>query len=291
MAPPHLRGFASSLIKIAFSAMTPVPYLPPEVAGRCWRRAQRRIRDTTPRSHVELVALFAISGRMVYLIDGQVLTLGPGALLWAHTDQSHVLLSESADFDMWVLVMAPWVLTPERLFPPRLAASTQAAAEARLLDEAAASELRAVAAGLSQTDDSALLEAGLRWWAARAWTAWRGAETTSGRRIHAAVRRAADLLRADPEMPLGVLAARAGLSLSRLGRLFRAETGVGLGAFRTERRLERVDAIMASSTAPSLLTAALDGGFGSYSQFYRVFASARGAKPRDYYSLGRARRT
>ena len=220
-----------------------------------------------------------VKGRMRYFIDDRILTLGPGALLWAHTDHSHFLLSESSDFDMWVLVIAPWVLSPARIFPPRLAADLNRPPEARLLDDDAVAELAAVAATLRRHDDPALIGAGLKWWTARAWIAWQDAETAAGLRVHPAVRRAADILRDDPEVPLSEIAKHAGLSLSRLRRVFRSETGLGLAEFRTERRLERVDARMARSTAPPLLTAALDAGFGSYSQFYRAFTAARGRIP------------
>jgi AraC-like DNA-binding protein len=255
-------------------------YLAAREPGRCWLRSERRIRDTAPRSHRELVAFLVVSGRMRYLIDDRVLSLGAGALLWAHTDQSHVLLEESDDFDMWVLVAAPWVLRPARLFPPRLAAGSTA--EARMLDDAAAAELGAVGAQLRRAADPVRVAIGLRWWVAQAWEAWQHAATTPRRRVHPAVRRAAEILRADADATLAQVARRAGLSLSHLARVFRADTGVGLAAFRTARRLERVDAAMAQTRAP-LLGAALDAGFGSYAQFYRAFIAARGVNPRRYY--------
>jgi AraC-like DNA-binding protein len=208
----------------------------------------------------------------------------------AHTNQQHVLLSETPDFDMWVLVVAAHVLQPARLFPPRLAARSDRPPEARILDDHAATELRAVAAGRA-TDDPVLLRTGLRWWTARAWFTWQNAATTSSRTIHPAVARAAELLRSDPETPLVTLARRAGLSLSRLSRVFLTDIGFGLAEFRTERRLERVDAIMAASNPPPLLTAALDCGFGSYSQFYRAFTSTRGVTPREYYAVQPATRS
>ena len=38
-----------------------------------------------------------------------------------------------------------------------------------------------------------------------------------------------------------------------------------------------------------MLEAALDAGFGSYSQFHRVFTRVAGARPRDYFTSGRHR--
>jgi AraC-like DNA-binding protein len=262
---------------------TAKPYLPPGVPGRCWLRSERRIRDSAPRSHVELVALLATKGRMRYLIDDRILTLGPGALLWAHTDQAHVLLAETRDFDMWVLVAAPWVLRPARLFPPRRAREA-GPAEARVLDTAAVAELEQIAAGLRGATDSSFAAIGLKWWVARAWRAWQEAPGGAARRrVHPAVVRAAEILRGDPALGLAQVASRAGLSLSQLGRLFGAELGLGLAKFRTARRLDRVDAIVAGSPRTKLLAAALDAGFGSYAQFYRAFAAARGMSPRHYY--------
>lgn len=222
---------------------------------------------------------------MRYLIDDRILTLRAGMLLWAHTDQSHFLLSESPDFDMWVLVSAPSVLRPGTLYPPPLAAEMGHSPDARRIDDGAAAELGLVAATLRRSGDPALIAAGLRWWMARAWIAWQEAPAKAGLKIHPAVRRAADILRADPEVPLALIAKQAGLSLSRLGRVFRSDTGRSLAQFRTERRLERVDALMTRSIAPPLLAAALDAGFGSYSQFYRVFMAVRGTGPREYYAI------
>jgi AraC-like DNA-binding protein len=261
-------------------------YLPDGVPGRCWLRSDRRFFESAPRRHRELVALFAITGRMRYLIADRILTLGPGALLWAHTDHPHFLLSETRDFDMWVLVVAPWVLKPARLFPPRLGAATGLGPEARLLGDDAAAELGAVAATLRGTSDPALVAAGLRWWMARAWSAWQAADLAAGQRVHPAVQRASHIMRADPEVSLLEVARRAGISLSRLRRVFRANVGLGLSQFRTARRLEQVDAALARSPAPSLLVAALDSGFGSYTQFYRACRAVRGMGPREYYGGG-----
>ena len=258
-------------------------FLPPPVPGMCWLRSDRRRFDTAPRRHAELVALLAVSGRMRYLIDERIVTLGPGALLWAHSDQSHLLLSESADFDMWVLVIAQSVLRPRRLYPPRLAVELGTAPGARIVPEAAARELAAIAAPLRKTEDAALLTSGLRWWAARAWTAWREAETMAADTVHPAVRRAAEIIRSSPDMPLASVASQAGLSPSRLGRVFKAETGNSLSQYRTERRLALVDRFMSGSGRAGLTAAALDAGFGGYTQFYRAFVAARGTSPRRYY--------
>lgn len=260
-------------------------YLPSGSPGRCWLRSDRRIHDSSPRRHLELVALLAIRGRMRYFVDGNVLTLGPGSLLWAHTDQSHFLLSESAGFDMWVLVFAPSALNPAQLFPPRLAATHGYSPGVRQLDHDALGELSSVARTLRRTADPELVHVGLRWWVARAWSLWSDASPSGTRQLHPAVRRAVEVLRLQTETPLAQVAKQAGTSLSSLRRQFRAELGMSMIAFRTEQRLDRADALLSQARAPPLLTAALAAGFGSYSQFYRAFVAARGITPRRYYAL------
>ena len=220
---------------------------------------------------------------MRYLIDRRIVTLAPGMLFFAHSDQSHLLLSESTDFNMWVLLIAQSVLRPRRLFPPRLAAELGTEPGARIIPPETADELAAIAAPLRLSDDPALLTAGVRWWAARAWSAWRESETTAGTTVHPAVRRAAEIIRATPDQSLAAVARQAGLSPSRLGRVFKGEAGRSLTQYRTECRLALVDRAMAGPRRSGLTMAALDAGFGSYAQFYRAFVAARGVGPRHYY--------
>lgn len=258
-------------------------YLPPGVPGKCWRRSDRRVPAQAARRIDELIGFQVISGRMRYLIDDRVLSLGPGSLLWAHADQTHMLLSESADFDMWVVVVAPALLTPPDMFPPVLSSGLEQPGGARLLPADEAAALGAIARDLRRAEDLTFRAIGLRWWAARAWLAWRSAERMAGNPIHPAVQRAAELLRRDPDRSIAALAAQAGLSRSHLSRLFTRATGQSLAAFRTQMKLERVDTAMAATDAPPLLTAALDAGFGSYAQFFRAFRAVRKTGPRAYY--------
>ena len=100
--------------------------------------------------------------------------------------------------------------------------------------------------------------------------------------VHPAVERAARLLRAAPEMSVSDLAREAGLSQTRLARVFRAEIGMKLTEYRTDQKLELVDSLMRTRKV-TLTAAALEAGFGSYSQFYRAFQARRGRAPGGYY--------
>ena len=259
----------------------PARYLDQATPGAVWRRATRRRFDTMPRRHHEVVALHALAGTMRYLIDGRILTVGPRTVLWAFSDQTHMLLAESADFDMWVVVLSRELIAPPGPVPPTVSAGLPHGAFTLAPDDHA--ELAAIAAGAVADDTLSWRSAGLRWWAMRAWNLCRGAAPAVGAQTHPAVQRAIEAIEAEPAQPLAAIAATAGLGLPRLTQVFRKEIGETPAHYRTRCRLRRVDQTMADTGAPGLLTAALDAGFGSYAQFYRTFVAARGMGPRAYY--------
>jgi AraC-like DNA-binding protein len=53
--------------------------------------------------------------------------------------------------------------------------------------------------------------------------------------------------------------------------------------FRNRARLEAVDRIAEAQEGCTLTEAALEAGFGSYAQFFRVFRALRGVAPHAYY--------
>ncbi|MEM1398529.1 MAG: AraC family transcriptional regulator [Pseudomonadota bacterium] len=260
------------------------PYLPADMPGACWRRSERRLRATTPRRHHEIVALHTLSGSMRYLIDDRIISVGPRTLLWAFSDQSHMLVSETADFDMWVFVIAQKTLSPSTLCPPTMASVRDARSGAFVLSPEQHDELVHIANGVRQRPDHEWREAGLRWWVVRAWSTCGPSNKAEGFQTHPAVQRAVEMLQDSPEVPLETVAQRAHLSLSHLNRLFHREVGQPLGRYRTQCRLTKIDKLVAATPSIDLLNASLDAGFGSYSQFYRCFQSERGMAPRSFYS-------
>jgi AraC-like DNA-binding protein len=102
---------------------------------------------------------------------------------------------------------------------------------------------------------------------------------------HPAVAAAVRMLTDDPSLRGGDIAKKLGVSLSRFARVFKSDTGLSLVDFRNQLRLERFLSLVDAGGA-NLLEAAYAAGFGSYSQFHRVFRALRGASPRDYFSGG-----
>lgn len=253
----------------------------------CWRRSwQRQFFPREPKQHRELVVLHGLSGQMRYLIDGQIVTLQAGSILWAFAGQAHVLLSETPDYDQWVFLVSGRLLTPGSMaegLPPLRIEDAGAAGGPRVVGARGSAELVAIADSITAMGPSPASLAGYRWWLTRAWQLWQAAPAGRMRAVHPAVDRAAQALRHDPSQSLAGLARSAGLSASRLGRLFRVQTGKSIVQYRAEQKLDRVDRALQEQPKANLLTAALDAGFGGYPQFYRTFRKLRGAAPFDYY--------
>lgn len=112
-----------------------------------------------------------------------------------------------------------------------------------------------------------------------AWEAFRNAAA-----VHPAVVEAVRLLHvAEPVGTVTELARRVRLSPQHLSRLFRADMGVGIARFRDENRLQRFLDIRESVTCIRLLDAAVQAGFGSYPQFYRVVRQLTGRSPSETF--------
>lgn len=250
-------------------------HLAPDETGRCWRRAARRIRAVEPRRHRELAAYHVIAGQMRYLVDDRVCLAGPRTLLWVTSDHAHMLLSETPDFDMWIFVFSD-ELKPKGKALPELVSR---------LPVESHDELCRIAEVCERSADELVRLKGISWWGERALEAALAGESSDLAYCRPVVKRAAELIAADPSLENDELAIRLGLGAPRIARLFREDTGDGLCDYRNRCRLAEVDRLLASSRGANLLSCAMDAGFGSYSQFFRVFQTMRGQSPREWYRL------
>lgn len=262
------------------------------LAGRpaaCWRRSTQRRFGSMPEVHDELVVLFATHGQMNYLIDGEVVRMRPGLLLFAYAGQAHVLLSETRGFDMWVFLVSGQLL-PRKHRGQSLPALTLAEAAGMLgpkhLGISARNELNELARTIAEEEDHDRQLHGIKWWLGRAWGYWQTTKADRAQRLHPALDQAALAIKRDPSRDLVDLAAEVRVSPEHLGRLFRKEFGEGFVSFRNRARLTRLDGILEVSPQSNLLQSALDAGFGSYPQFFRTFQKLRGQSPWAYYKKG-----
>lgn len=100
-------------------------------------------------------------------------------------------------------------------------------------------------------------------------------------------RRAIEVFRTDPLVSAEQVARRLSVSPRFLARSFKQELGVTVVQYRNRLRMQRFLACAARPQS-TILDAALEAGFGSYSQFHRVHRQLMGTAPRDHVAHLRA---
>jgi AraC-like DNA-binding protein len=238
-----------------------------------------------PHRHAELELNLGVRGSASYLLGDRRYELTPRTLTWLFPGQDHVLVDESADHELWWAVFRPGLVSraaPTTLVGP-LVERAPVGQFSRRLEVRSAGRLEALLRELHyvETVDDALHNAGLTYLLLSAWRAFLESEDlVAGVDVHPAVDTVARCLSADPEAgSLDALARTAGLSPSHLSRIFKQQTGVSITRFRNQRRLERFMALYGHGRRTTALAAALDAGFGSYAQFYRVLRAETGQAP------------
>jgi AraC-like DNA-binding protein len=256
-------------------------------AGLDGRVMRHRVGDVRPRAHrhAELEVNLVVRGTASYLLGDRRYALTSGTLTWLFPGQDHVLVDESSDHELW------WAV-----FRPTLVAQVATTREARpLLEEDPVGQFsRRLDSGRvrrlstlfhevqgAETMDDVLVNTGLAYLLSFAWRAFLDSDdVVEGVDLHPAVETVARMLRADPDAgDLAALARAARLSSSHLSRIFKQQIGVSISQFRNQQRLQRFLRLYGRGRRTTALTAALEAGFGSYAQFYRVFREQTGRSP------------
>jgi AraC-like DNA-binding protein len=242
--------------------------------------------------HAELELNLVTRGNGAYLLGNRRYQIRRGDLLWLFPAQEHLLYEQTADFEMWIGVFKRRVVKRTATDPnTRVLLQTQPSGEfCRRLSEkdvgCVEDLFRELAAA---TDQLSLLNAGLPYGLLYAWRCFERAADVPVNDVHPAVERAARLIRDNADgsaLSLDELAHRAGLSATRLSRLFKEQTGFALVEFRNRQRVERFLEIYGTGQRRTMLDAALEAGFGSYPQFHRVFKRLMGYSPMRHREQG-----
>jgi AraC-like DNA-binding protein len=271
---------------LSFFVVKEILDVPDELLGRVWSHHFAGQVNAMHR-HEELEINFVTRGHATYLLGDRKYELRRHDLVWLFPDQDHVLLDQSSDYAMWILVFKP-----ELVERASTHAGTQTLRElnptgnfCRRLAEHQSTRLGALyeevmAAG----NDLDRYNAGLAYALSLSWAAHcASAQLSPFSDVHPCVELAAKLVRDEQEnLDLATLSRRVGLSPSRLSRLFKAQTGVSLSEFRNRRRIERFLELYGAGRRRSLHEAALASGFGSYPQFHRVFKETMGYPPAEH---------
>ncbi|MCW8131891.1 MAG: AraC family transcriptional regulator [Planctomycetota bacterium] len=240
--------------------------------------------------HRELELNLARRGRARLIEENRSYDLAPGSLVWLFPARPHYLMRLTPDFELWVLVFKPRLVRrvcvgpgarPLRMANPPPADGPYC----KRLAPAAAARLDGLFEELRDArGDAPRFNAGLAYALLSAWEVHRDeASRMAGDSVHPAVERAARLI-AEGRLEAGIedLAAASGLSASRLGRLFKRQTGVPLSTYRNQERIRRFGELYGGGQRTTMLRAALAAGFGSYTQFHRVFTALTGQSPQAW---------
>lgn len=102
---------------------------------------------------------------------------------------------------------------------------------------------------------------------------------------HVLTRRALQLVRRAPDLPLHRVATELRAHPTEVSRLFHRDMGITLVRYRTRLKVLHLIRVM-DDTSLDLMSAASHAGFGSYSQCHRSFQAELGCSPRQFFFDG-----
>ena len=223
-------------------------------------------------------------GTASYLLGDRRYALTPGTLTWLFPGQDHVLVDESSDHELWWAVFRPSLvaqIATNRHARP-LTEDDPVGQFSRRLESGRVRRLGALFREVqeAETVDDVLFNTGLAYLLNLAWRAFLDSDdVVEGVDLHPAVETVARLLRDPDAGDLAALGRAVRLSPSHLSRIFKEQTGVSISRFRNQQRLQRFLHLYGRGRRTTALAAALEAGFGSYAQFYRVFCEQAGRSP------------
>jgi AraC-like DNA-binding protein len=247
--------------------------------AQVWRYAPQYRR---PRHiHAELEMNLVTAGHGTVGVGEDVIRVRAGDLLSWPPGVDHELLDASEDLELYVIGATPElsdrVLGSLRASafggPVRLTVAAGPLADLR--------ERCAVPPGEGGGTVATETAVGDLW---RDMQALRTAEEPANRAVR---RRTVALLQSGPHMGRDGLARLLRTHPTEVSRHFHRDVGLTLSAYRARVRLVRF--IETVDRGDTLLCAALEAGFGSYSQCHRVFHAVLGCSPRQFFK-GEGRR-
>ncbi len=247
--------------------------LPGAARAHVWHHVPETRRPRHFHSEPELNLIAAGSG--AFGVGDGTISVAAGDLLWWSPGQDHVLLDASPDFDLYVIGLTP-ELSARVLGQDNLPA--HAGATRIHLPQEPLLKLRSLCSVDIGTDPSAVEQ--------HIGDLWRDAHTfrlTTTLDKHAFTNRAIESLMERPEFRRDDVALAARGHPTDVSRHFHKDVGLTFTEFRTRLRLLRFINI-ADARRMNLLSAAIDAGFGSYSQCHRVFQATLGCSPRRFFS-------
>ena len=241
--------------------------------------------------HDELELNLVIQGTGTYIADNRKYDLITNTQIWFLPNQEHCLIDQTRDLEMWVVIFGSGLLRRVCVTPQTrvLLIKKPKGVFCKTLSEYQASRLRTLfEEAFRCRNDPAYLNASIAYGLMFAWLSHIADDRVAlGSDVHPAVEKAARLLNREPSIHSMIeIAGYAGLSPSRLRKLFKGQTGISIVAFRNKQRLRRFFQLYGHGQRINMMEAALEAGFGSYPQFHRVFKQIMGHGPAAYRRMG-----
>ena len=228
--------------------------------------------------HSEPELNLVVAGSATFGVGSSVKVLHAGDVLGFTPGQDHELLAGSSDLVLFAVGLRR-ALSRDVL--RRSADTVLAPLHARLRS----GDVRALVARCADATGRAGAEQSV----AELWqTAQAACKASDHTGPHVLTRRALTALDGSPELGREALAASARACPSELSRHFHEDLGLTLVEYRSRVRLLRF--VEHVDRGASFTAAALDAGFGSYSQCHRVFRGALACTPRDFFHTELRRR-
>ncbi len=249
------------------------------LSDKRWYLRQWHAHDT-----IEINLILRGSGHV--LLENRRYPLLPGHLIWLWPGQRHVPSDWSSDMRLWIVEWKPGTLARLRKARrwDRPAPGDPVIPFCRRLAAAALHRLDGLLAATAALSRPDAFNRGLEFALFALWDEFLGAAPVADcAAFHPKLEAVLGLL-ADPDAnwTQTQLARRVKMSPYYLSDLFRQQTGLTIPAYRNRLRLQDFFRRFQAHPEIRLLQHALDAGFGSYAQFYRVFAAALGVPPREW---------
>ena len=258
----------------------------PGCGGVVVRFADKRWYLREWHSHDALEVNLVVRGTGSVLLEDRRYPLLPGHLIWLWPGQWHVPSDWSSDMLMWIVEWKPDFLHRLRRERRRDVPKPGDAGAycCRRLDSQALQRVQGILSGTAGMERADAFNEGLHFSLLALWDEFVKAKPVAGEKfLHPKLERVLGLLN-DPsnDMALGELAAVVGMSPSYLSVLFKEQTGLMIPEYRNRLRVSQFFALYRDKPEIRVLDLALEAGFGSYAQFYRVFTGMVGQTPKQW---------
>lgn len=237
-------------------------------------------------SHEDLEVNIVFSGQATYLVGDQLVPLSPGSCLYLLPDQSHQLLEVSEGLSMLICVFSRSFIDSLQL-KGSIACLSERRTPHILLKSLLSADLLSLKRLSSEVHEArrepGIFESGMRYLLYRCWASFSRAQGAQSTTCSTLVQRLLRLLDGDTSLQVDQLAEYLKVSRSYLCREVSNQLGTTISEIRNRKRLLRFMQI--HETSKTLLESALEAGFGSYAQFFRVCRRYSGLDPHELVAI------